>query len=915
MAGSRWRPSWRDGAAVLLAASALALVLTPASVWRQPGRDAVYRGFDPVLIYKREMGAGAEAPGIVSISRDELRLVAPPDSLPTAHLLTTPLDKVDMSMELLPLHTAPGGDPLAVSFWNARTGSGVVVRLGPPPAMRATAQAIIGGATRSSLVGGQVVAEKDLGPYSPGVPMALDLSYDRRAGTILVRLRGQEAPPTGSRMLRLSGGPGDPSYRDAATVPVAVAPGHRYRLSALVRVVDGSDAYKLTLQWLDEGRRHIDFSGDWRSVRSLAGWTEVDVVADAPADARWARVYLGSGRATHLLYADVALRDLTTGATLPINGSFDRNAAGWELPGGGLAAVVDPHPTDEEFVVARGDVPGIFHSLRNTVTVTAGASGGTAEAVVRSLTIALPHQRYYGLRVDDPRARLALAAVAGLAILLVVPSAAGLLRRLAHLRPPPSVPTGLLLGGAVLVALMALVAGLGSHPFDMGAARVWTYVAATRPLQELYYLPNLVPLAHVWNGGPWHEAPFPYGFSLAYLFAAAGYIYRLFLLGPGGFDGGGYQLELLLKTVFTAFAIGNGVLLYHLARDLYPHRRRAPWVVVALWLGNPAVWISAAVWGQTHVVSSFFLLAALLATIRGAPILSWTMLALAAFSRPQMVPLAIPVGLLNLRRHGVMATVSGVAWAALIVFLCMMPLLWYIGPSFPVDMALLQLRTQELGGNEAALRTISLGAHNLWVLIARLQGIEGAARFRVPVDGGLPNLTYGEAAWLLTALAGIVSCLMVAVLGRRPADWAAPLAFGAASFFVFKTGLAPTHFLLALPLLALASPLSRPLVAGSVIWGSVSAIAMLSGLADALRDVPALAPRLAPQSNLLMAWMLQLGRNDLAITVLAVANLAVLVTAALAAIVASRQHVPVHGPVPVHAGDLMRATQWGQRKP
>lgn len=891
MTATRRLASLRTPVAVLVAAAAVAVVCMPARVWRQPETDAIYHGFDPGLIFRKEMGADAQTPGLINVSPDEIRLLAPPDSRPTVHLFTTPLDHVQASMEVLPLLVSPGADPFTLMFWNARTGSGVAVTAGPPPAMRITAQAIIEGATRSSLLGGAVVAEQDMGPYSPGIPLTLAFRYDRDAGTVTIRVQSQESPPSGSRMLRLSGGPGDPNYRDAATAPVPVDPGHRYRLSALVRLVDGNDAYKLTVQWLDGDRRHIGFDGDWRSVRSLAGWTAVDVVAEAPAGARWARIFLGSGRGTHLLFADVTMTDLTSGNAVPINGTFAAGASGWDLPGSGLAAVVDPHAVDSAFVFTRDMVPGIFDGLRNTLTITAAGAGGTSESVVRSYTLVLPHQRYYGVKVDDPRARLATIVIGALAALLVAPSIPGALHALARLLASMAISRQSIAAASVVAVLAALLANLGSHPFDMGAARIWAYVAATRPLYQLYYLPNLAPLAQVWNGGPWHEAPFPYGFSLAYLFAATGYIYRLLLAGPNPLTTDAYQLELLLKVVFVAFAIADGLLLYLLARDIYPEKRRLPVLVAALWLASPAVWVSAAIWGQTHVVSAFFLLAALIATVRNRPVVSWTMLAAAAFSRPQMVPLVIPIAILNWRRHGLAASISGMSWATLLTFLCMMPFFLSVGPSFPVDMSLLQLRTQELGGNEQSLRTISLGAHNLWVLVARLQGIIGYARFTVPVDSG-SGLTYGQASWLLTGLAAAAASLCALILGQRPASWASSLALGAAAFFVLKTGLAPTHFLLALPLLALATPLWRPLGLFAIAWGAVCAIAMLSGLAAALRDVPQLAPHLAPGSNPVMAALLDLSQQDGAITLLTIINLSTLAAAGIATFLSSSSRPP-----------------------
>jgi hypothetical protein len=882
---------WRHLSTALLvatAAAAVALVATPARVWRQPVADATYRGFDAPLISTRQLGADATLPGIIAISPEELRVIAPPDSLPTAHLFTTPLDRFQADLEATVLRTAPAGNPLAISLWNARRASGVTLVFGAPPSLPLTLSAITGGVARSSLVGGDIVRQETFAFYSPGEPFHISIMYDREQGIASFRIRGRETAPGESRILSLSGGPGDPAYRDVTSDLIPVSEGHMYRLSAYVRLVDGQDAYKLTLEWLDGNRHHLGFDGDWRSVRSLAGWTPVEVTAMAPPDARWARIFLGSGRNTHLLFASIQLQDITAGVELPVNGNFV-NVAGWSLPAPPLASIITPGPLDRVFTVTRQEVPGLFEGLRNTLTVTSGAVGGDAEAVIRAYSLTLPHQRYYGVRVTDLRARLAVAVIATLGAILLLPSILGTAQRLVRAGFPTRIPlTGMSIVGASAVLTMAL-ASVGGHPFDMSAARVWTYIGATRSIDQLYYLPNLVSLAHVWNGGPWHEAPFPYGFSLAYLFIAIGRVYRMFLAGPGPIDIHDFHLDLLLKAIFTAFALADGLLIYKLAQALYPNRRWAPWIATALWTANPAVWVSAAIWGQTHTVSAFFLLAALLATAHKRMSISYICLAAAAFSRPQMIPLALLAVALNLRRVSLGVTIRSLAQSVLVVFIALTPWLVTIGPSFPLDMAILQLRVQELGGNEPSLRAVALGAHNFWVLVTGIQGFTGGERFAVPVDARYSFLlSYGQASWILTGLSLMEGFVMTLALARRPAAWPISLAFGAVSFFVFKTGLAPTHFLLALPLLALAAPSFRPMVFAPVLWGASISLAMMSGLALSLERAPQLAPRLAPDDSVAMRWLLDLSRADPTITALALVNMGVLLAAGAATVTASR---------------------------
>ncbi len=68
-----------SAAAVVLAALIAALILLPSGVWHQPATDAVYRGFDPNLMYISPSGP-ASAAGVVSISNNELAITAKSNS-------------------------------------------------------------------------------------------------------------------------------------------------------------------------------------------------------------------------------------------------------------------------------------------------------------------------------------------------------------------------------------------------------------------------------------------------------------------------------------------------------------------------------------------------------------------------------------------------------------------------------------------------------------------------------------------------------------------------------------------------------------------------------------------------------------------------------------------------------------------
>src|SRR4030042_1299300 len=114
---------WRNFTPVAVALLMLALMLVPASVWHSPENDAVYRGFDPSLIYVDERGF-ALADGDVDISSESLRFTALPNSRPTVHLATSPFELLQAAMDVRILESEHGGTPLRVGIWSPRAGSG-----------------------------------------------------------------------------------------------------------------------------------------------------------------------------------------------------------------------------------------------------------------------------------------------------------------------------------------------------------------------------------------------------------------------------------------------------------------------------------------------------------------------------------------------------------------------------------------------------------------------------------------------------------------------------------------------------------------------------------------------------------------------------------------------------------------------
>src|SRR5207245_1893753 len=125
---------------------------------------------------------------------------------------------------------------------------------------------------------------------------------------------------------------------------------------------------------------------------------------------------------------------------------------------------------------------------------------------------------------------------------------------------------------------------------------------------------------------------------------------------------------------------------------------------------NPAVWFSQSVWGQTHVISLFFVLLAVLMAERNRPTLAWLALAAATLTRPQMIVFAFLLGIVFLRKFTWSENLRAMSWATIVTFVAIGPLTLATSPSLPVDVLLHNLRLQEGGGNAAALTTVSQDA-------------------------------------------------------------------------------------------------------------------------------------------------------------------------------------------------------------
>ena len=886
----------------LMALSMLALTLVPAEVWHSPTNDAVYQGFDPNLIFVSKKG-NAPSEGIVQISPQSLKFIALPGSQPTVHFVTTPLSfRAVMSVRIL--ESGEATKPFSIGIWSARIGSGYILNFGPSPSNLVTAQTVVQGTTAQTLVGGDIIKHETLGRYSQGQLYHLEIALDKNAGVIQSFLVGREAPPNGGAMVRLVGGPADPTYGEVISKPVPVEAGKKYRFGGLVKLVAGADAYKIVVQWLDTEQKSLGFANDWRSTQELEAWTEREFAAVAPSKAAFARMLLGSGNGTQLFFARLFFLEAgNLDRNLLPNGDFQKGVEGWEVAGkpSSVPEILSPRPAPLKSSVTVEEAPALFESLRLSLTASVSSQAGFASTVLEDYTLTLPHQRWQVVKIDDPRARQLIIAFLILGALLCLAhvvlggrsawkkSVAAkaftspiVQRKLLVIRLS-SVSIGIIGVLFAYLILNALLFNLGSHPFDMTAAKIWAYIAADRGPLALHYLPHTVSLAKVWGGAPYHEAVFPYHPLVAYYFTFVGWAYRSFLNGPGPLLMDTFQLEFLIKSFNVFFGLADAVLIYLILRELKLPQRSAL-VAGGLFLLNPAIWFSMSVWGQTHVVTLFPLLVSIWMAEKKRPLLAWLALVAGALTRPQMLIPAFLLAIVFLRKFSPKENLYAICWSIILGFLVLAPFSLAISPSVWVDVLANQLRVQEAGGNEPAMTIVSLDAYNIWLLVNHLAGLAtGLGRFYFPSSaaliGGLSYLRVSQILVLIVVLGAGLLLLLRRRTGVQPDDDLLLLALGTTGFLMLKTGLAASHFIIGLPFLILCrKPLGDAAYYAIVgIWTFTTFASMYGSFGFSIWDVAYLAPALHDTNNAITRFFMNLHSADWFITLGTSANVLALV--------------------------------------
>lgn len=544
--------------------------------------------------------------------------------------------------------------------------------------------------------------------------------------------------------------------------------------------------------------------------------------------------------------------------------------------------------TSEAVSVAAHTFPKLFQSVRLAFTASAEGAAGSAEVRLGGWRLALPHERFWAVKIDDGRVT---AAVIGLAIagtLLALAMLVSVGRRQARdgSRPRFRRPSArfLAVAAAAITTYLtgnALLFQLGGHPFDMGAEKLYAYVAHDYGVDQLFYLPNLSSLAHIWRGAPYFESGFPYGPVFAYLFAEIGWLESALTAGGGPFRLGDTSLEYLIKSVNVLFGLADGFLIYAILRRVETNRR---WSVVGagLFLFNPAVWFSMSVWGETHVISCFFVLAAILMIELGLPTWAWLLLIAGCLTRPQMLVFGVVVGMVLLKKFPWRENLRALSLSTVATFVALVPLMLATGPSLSVDTLLNNFFIQGAGGNEPQVTTVSQDAYSIWPLVTyALHGASGLERaFTESSEILIGPLTYQRAGQLLAG--GALLSIVIAIALRRregleDGGYIPLVALAITSFVMLLTGVVVTHFVLALPLLLLC----RRWVGNvaylyiAVAWTITTLVPMFGdmGLLLTVNDYPLLAG----SRNAITRFFVDLYSWDRFITVAVVANICAMV--------------------------------------
>jgi len=541
--------------------------------------------------------------------------------------------------------------------------------------------------------------------------------------------------------------------------------------------------------------------------------------------------------------------------------------------------------------LAKSAAHDLFRDASVSLTATSISGGGVSQASLLDFWLTLPHQRYWANKVDDIHASIIVVVLLLISALLMAERfvsallggvglagnwsdwtdrAGSWVKRLKNKR----LATLILVSTALYLVGNALLFSLGSHPYDMANERVYSRVATQYGMANLYYLPNVVPLANVWGGVPYGAAPFPYEPVMAYLFGFVGFIGSL---GSSSVVSAAH-MEYVIKMIDVIFGLLDAGLIFLIVKRF---NASVGWALVGAgaFLFNPAVWFSMSIWGQTHVFSLFLFLAAVWLAETNRPTLSWIALGAAVLTRPQMLVFGLLFGAVLIRKFHLQENVRAISLAVVATFLMFAPFAMKTSVSLPLDVMANNVHIQAGVGNASELRTVSQDAYSLWPLVTYIvDGSRGLERIFSPSARPLvEGISYQSAGQLLTAAALLaVATLLIFRRQTDRGEYMPVLAVGMVAFLMLTPGLVATHFVLALPLLLMSRRWlgNLPYLYIVAIWSTTSLIAMWGDMGNVSSFLDHGNLPLDPKNSAVTNFVTGLYGSDRFITTAVVANIA-----------------------------------------
>jgi len=699
-----------------------------------------------------------------------------------------------------------------------------------------------------------------------------------------------------------------------------VKAGSLYTFGGYVRALSGEDGYKINVFWLDAQMKLVGVSNDWRSTDTLSGWTSTEFNALAPPRASYAAIHLAAGDSTQILVGHVFFQAAQSETNLVRDPDFTTEPGGWSVDSEPkrVLDIVKPSNVNYRFAVNRGESPELFAYIRNYLQLSASSNGGTTAISIQDYSLTLPSQRWFTVKVADPHATTATLLLIAAAIFLCVCRLA--LSLYPRLRVRPSPPKSrffyrylqldywlviALLGALVYVIANSLLFGFGSMPFDMISQQTWSYTASTYGLADMYYRPfTATTLAPIWNGAPLNEPGYPYSFATVYLYGAIGWLNKLFLTGPAGSVATSFSSQFLIKLLNVIFALADGAIIFVLLRRVRLPIGQAA-IGAALFLFNPAVLFAMSIWGQIETIGIFFILLSLYLAEAQWITAAWIALAIAAFTKPQVMFLTPLLAVIFLRRFPLGANLSGMAWATVISFLFLSPLALAISPSLPLDVV------EKLvgiwgGAIDPSQSAVSGDSYSVWPLVTRFAaGQSQLARFFYPITADLvDHISYNTISNLLWA--GVAALVVLCIAIFRKVDGTLErympfLALALFGFLMLKTGMSSRYFVYSLPLLILSRK-SMPALTFYVMVAIASItifIGIFGGFVFFSTPTPEAAPLFHQGGNDFAAFGMSLWSSDWFITLAVVGNICVFMFLVMASIRALFSAAPPSAPVSV----------------